>query len=148
MGVRHPLEAQAAGGRYAFDFQECPDTMSAWWEYPGKFAISYSGTMHSHLDGGNLRFRGDRAMMELNRDGFSVYPEGAVPKEATRYPEPEIKMRSVYDGALEHVRNFLDCVRSRQTPNSPVDEAIDAANAVHFANLAYRQGKRLRWPIT
>lgn len=145
MNVDRPLWAQSAGGRYAFDFQECPDTMTTYWEYPGKFAITYSGTMHSHLDGGNIIFRGDKALMKLNRDGFAVYPEGIVRKELTAYPEPEIQMRSLARGTIDHVRNFLDCVRSRKTPNAPVPSSVDAAAASHLGNLSYRAGKRLDW---
>ncbi|MCW5977450.1 MAG: Gfo/Idh/MocA family oxidoreductase [Bryobacteraceae bacterium] len=140
-----PKTAQAAGGKYAFDFQECPDTINAFWEYPGDFAIVYNGTMHCHLDGGTIVFRGGNAMLRINRDGFAVYPEGIVARERTEYPEPEIRMRSLRDGTIDHVRNFLDCVRSRKQPNADVNSAIDAANAAHFGNLAYRKGARLPW---
>ncbi|MCP5110444.1 MAG: Gfo/Idh/MocA family oxidoreductase, partial [bacterium] len=104
MDVDTPLSTQAMGGRYAFDFQECPDTINTAWEYPGKFAVTYQGTMHCHLEGGNIVFRGDQALMKLNRDGFTVYPEGVVPKEKTHYPEPEIAVRSIQDGPSQHVR--------------------------------------------
>ncbi len=75
--------------------------------------------------------------------GFSVFPEGVVPRERTIYPEPELQMRSVRDGTRDHVANFLDCIRSRKQPNAPLEEAIGAANACHIGNLAYRRGKRL-----
>ncbi len=41
-----------------------------------------------------------------------------------RYTElPDLKdvtqeIHSVHDGAIEHVQNFLDCIRSRNTPNA------------------------------
>ncbi len=145
LDLKHPLHAQAAGGRFAFNFQECPDTINCYYEYPGGFAIVYNGTMHCHLDGGNIVFRGENALMKLNRNGFTIFPEGVVPKESTAYPEPEIRMRSIRDGARDHVANFLDCVRTRKQPNSPVDEAVDAANACHFGNTAFRKGERLSW---
>ncbi len=140
--VHRPLWVQASGGNYAFDYVQCPDTINAYWEYPGRFAVVYNGTMHCHLEGGTIVFRGDRAMMKLNRDGFAVYPEGIVAKEKTQYPEPEMSMRSLHDGTIDHVRNFLDCVRSRRPPNAPVEAAIDAANAAHRGNQAYRDGRR------
>ena len=147
LGASTPQAAQAAGGRYAFDFQECPDTINAVWEYPGNFAIVYNGTMHCHLEGGGIVFRGRRAMMKINRDGFAVYPEGIIAREKTQYPDPEITMRSLADGTIDHMRNFLDCVRSRKKPNADVDSAVDAANAAHFANMAYRKAVRLTWPV-
>jgi hypothetical protein len=103
--------------------------------------------MHCHLTGGTIIMRGDKALMRLTRDGFAVYPEGVVPKENTAFPEPEIRMRSTQDGAFEHVRNFLDCVRSRKKPNAPVEEAVRAADAAHLGNLAYRRGEKMSWPV-
>ena len=142
-GLDAPLVAQAAGGKYAVDFQDCPDTINCFYEYPGKMSIVYNGTMHCSLDGGNILMRGDKAMMKLNRDGFAIFPEGVVPTEKTIYPEPALQMRSTRDGTRDHVANFLDCVRSRKQPNAPVEEAVGAANACHIGNLAYRRGKRM-----
>jgi len=79
-------------------------------------------------------------MMKVNRDGFAVYPEGVVQAEKTAYPEPEIAMRSQHDGTIDHMRNFLECVRSRKEPNAPVGSSVAAARAAHLGNLAYRQG--------
>ena len=39
---------------------------------------------------------------------------------------------------IDHMQNFLDCVRSRKTPNAPVEAGIAAAHAGHVANLAMR----------
>jgi hypothetical protein len=47
-------------------------------------------------------------------------------------------MKSPQDGTLPHLRNFLDCVRSRKQPNAPVEIGVAAARAGHVANLAMR----------
>jgi len=44
---------------------------------------------------------------------------------------------------VAHMRNFLDCIRSRKTPNSDVISAVAAARAAHLGNLAYRKGLRI-----
>jgi len=136
-----PLDAQAMGDSYALGY-ECPDTIAATWHYPG-FTLVYTGTLVGHLEGGNIIFRGSRAMMKINRDGFAVYPEGIVAAEKTNYPDPEIEMRSLHDGSMDHVRNFLECIRSRKAPNAPVGPAVAAARAAHLGNLAYRKGARV-----
>ena len=100
--------------------------------------------MVCHLEGGNIIFRGSKAMMKLNRDGFAVYPEGVVPAEKTSLPEQEISMRSMQDGTIDHMRNFLDCVRSRKEPNAPVGPSVAAARAAHLGNVAYRKGTRVK----
>jgi hypothetical protein len=47
-------------------------------------------------------------------------------------------MRSAHDGTIDHMKNFLDCIRSRTTPNAPVEAGVAAARAGHVANLAMR----------
>jgi predicted dehydrogenase len=137
-----PLTAQATGNRSALPQFECPDTINAAWEYRG-FTVVYNGALNGSLEGGNIVFRGHRATMRLNRDGFAVYPEGKVPRELTHWPEPEVAVKSSADGTIAHMQNFLDCVRSRKTPNAPIAPAVAIARAAHLANLALR--KRTVW---
>jgi len=142
MGNDSPKRAQADGGVYLLEHLECPDTINASWDY-GKFQVVYNGTLVCRLEGGNIIFRGTKAMMKINRDGFAVYPEGVIPAEKTQYPEPLAAMKSARDGSVDHMRNFLECVRSRKAPNSTVHDAVMAARAAHLGNLAYRKGERI-----
>jgi predicted dehydrogenase len=134
-----PLSAQAAGNRSALPQFECPDTINAVWNYPG-YTVVYNGALNGSLEGGNIIFRGHRATMKLNRDGFAVYPEGKVQRELTHWPEPETALRSQADGTIAHIQNFLDCVRSRKVPNAPIRPAVAIARAAHLANAAWRKG--------
>ena len=143
MGQESPQMAQAMGGGNALPRFECPDTINAAYEYPG-FDVVYNGSLVGSLEGGNIIFRGSNAMLKINRDGFAVYPERVMPFEKTQYPEPEIAMRSLGDGTVDHMKNFLDCMRSRKTPNADVRSAVTAARAAHLGNLAYRKGTPAR----
>ncbi len=49
------------------------------------------------------------------------------------------------DGTSAHVRNFLDCVKSRKTPTANVRVAVEAARAAHLGNLALKQKRQVRW---
>ncbi|MBI4873668.1 MAG: Gfo/Idh/MocA family oxidoreductase [Acidobacteria bacterium] len=140
MDAYEPRTAAASGGVHILKFLECPDTITAAWEYPG-FSVNYSGALTCTLEGGNIVFRGERAMLKINRDGFAVYPEGIVPPEKSHLPEPSDSMRSTRDGTIDHMQNFLDCVRSRKEPNAPVRLCSAAARAAHLANQAYRTGR-------
>ena len=133
-----PRTAQATGNRSALPQFECPDTINAAWEYPG-FTMVYQGALNGSLEGGNIIFRGHRATMKLNRDGFAVYAEGKVQRELTHMPEPELAVKSTADGTMAHMQNVLDCVRTRATPNAPIRSAVAIARAAHLANTAYRQ---------
>ena len=43
----------------------------------------------------------------------------------------------------DHMKNWVDCIRSRGTPNAPVELGYRSALAVHMANLSYRHKKRM-----
>jgi hypothetical protein len=40
-----------------------------------------------------------------------------------------------------HHRNFIDCIRSRKTPNASIEQGVLSANMINLANLSYRSGK-------
>jgi hypothetical protein len=44
-----------------------------------------------------------------------------------------------------HVRNFLDCVKSRARPAADVEEGHLTATLCHLGNIATRLGRGLRW---
>jgi hypothetical protein len=45
----------------------------------------------------------------------------------------------------DHVRNFLECVKSRATPASDLESAHRSATLCHLANISLRLGRSLRW---
>ncbi len=148
LGMDTPRAVQSVGARSLIPRFECPDTITAAYTYPGDVSITYTGTLSGALDGGNIIFRGTQALMKINRDGFAIYPEGVVPNEKTNYPDAVIQARSMKDGTIDHVANFLECVRSRKKPNSPPETAVPIAHAAHLGNIAYRSGNTATWPVT
>jgi predicted dehydrogenase len=138
-----PKAATAVGSRRYHTHWDCPDTIIAAWEYPSYIA-SYNGTLVGHLEGGTLVFRGTEAMLKITRDGLALYPEGVLAAERTNYPDPVVTARATGDGTLSHMRNFLDCVRSRKKPNADVRSAVASANTAHMGNLAFRKGEVVR----
>lgn len=42
-----------------------------------------------------------------------------------------------------HHRNFIECIRSRKTPNAPIDKGVLSAAMINLANLSYRSGKKM-----
>ncbi len=138
-----PKQAQTLGDTYVFDQWQCPDTIESMFRYPN-FQVGYEGTMVSSIDDGGLEFRGTEATLKLTRSGFSVYREGQGP----RFEGATLTERSIGDGTITHMRNFLDCVRSRKEPNAPVEAGVAAARAGHIGNLAFHRGEKVMWPPT
>ena len=133
MKADSPKVAQIVADKYVFEQWECPDTIQAAFRYPG-FDVVYEGMMSSSIDDGGLEFRGTEATLKINREGFSVYREGA--KE-----NPVLTAKSYRDGTISHMENFFDCVKSRKEPNAPVETGVAAARAGQIGNWAYHQGQ-------
>jgi predicted dehydrogenase len=139
-----PIDAQAMGGKYVIPEFQWPDTVNAAFHYPGNFLVNFDCSLMGYLEGGGLVFHGTKALMRLHRGGFAVYPE------QRRYTEfPDLKdvaqeVESKHDGTIDHVQNFLDCIRSRNTPNAPVEVGVAAARAGHLGNRALRSGQTVQ----
>ncbi len=51
------------------------------------------------------------------------------------------------DGDLtpQHIRNFLDCVKSRKKPNCDLEEGHRSTTFAHLANIALAARTRIEW---
>ncbi len=141
MNADQPREAQMLADKYVFDQWDCPDTIQAAFRYPG-FDVVYEGMMNSSIDDGGLEFRGSEGTLKLNRGGFTVHCEGADKDQ-----NPVLTAKSFRDGTISHMENFFQCIKSRKEPNAPVETGVAAARAGHIANLAFKRGGQISWPV-
>jgi hypothetical protein len=144
MGQPAPRTATTTGDVYRMPWQ-APDTLTAAYEYPGNFMVTFTGAINSSVDDGGIEFRGSEATLKIDRSHMAVYPEGARAVPGTLTPEPEILVRSERDGAIDNVKNFLDCIRSRKTPNANIHIAFEAARASWIGNIALKKGRKVTW---
>lgn len=143
MGIDSPRGVQASGTRTAYPEFECPDTVNAAYEYPAGLNVIYNGSLSGSLEAGNIVYHGSQGLLRLNRSGFGFWQEGMEAFERPVLSEPVTSMQSKGDGTIAHVQNFVDCVRSRKAPNSPVDSSVASARAAHLGNQSYRNGSRV-----
>ncbi len=144
MDVTAPESVVTNGNRYALDW-ECPDTITCALDYPKNFSVTYHGTMASSVDDGGMEIRGTKGTMKLDRSHLAVYPEGVEVISKLGQMKPETLLLSSDDGTVPHIRNFLDCVKSRRTPTANIRVAVEAARAAHLGNLALKRDRRVRW---
>jgi predicted dehydrogenase len=144
MGQSAPKTATTTAGTYIFKW-EAPDTVTAAYEFPGDFMVTFTGAYNTGIDDGGIEFRGSQATLKIDREHLAVYPEGVKSVPGTQAPEPEILVRSERDGAVDHVKNFLDCVRSRKTPNASIQVGFEAARTSWIGNLALKRGAKVVW---
>jgi predicted dehydrogenase len=147
-----PLAISAHGGKLLLtDNRETPDTLEVLYQYP-TFLLTYSSRELNarSVEGKNygIEFFGTDGTMFLDRDGFEVYPETASVKDG------EFTWRTAYmnfhggpqsDHNINHVRNFLECIKSRKPPISDVEIGHRSTSAAHLGNIAFRTRSRLSW---
>jgi hypothetical protein len=89
-----------------------------------------------------LDIYGDKGTLTLLRSGFHVVPETLSPDHKPAMEAIEEKGGDL-DG--QHVRNFLDCVKSRQRPNADVEDGHKSAVMCHLGNISTQLGRTVRW---
>ena len=149
LGARAPKAVAGFGGRYAVkDGGETPDVQQVLYQFDSG-VVSWSTREVNEGDRAGLVFYGTKGTLDLARSGYTIRPEtwtgdadGTTGKRA-----PAMEAREVKGGNLDeqHVRNFLDCVKSRQKPNADVEEGHLSAVMCHLGNLSTRLGRSLTW---
>ena len=147
MGQTAPKTATTTAQLYIFKW-EAPDAVTTTLEYPGDFMVTFNGAYNNSVDDGGIEFRGTEATLKIDREHLAVYPEGVKWVPGTQAPEPEIFVRSERDGAIDNVKNFLDCMRSRKTPNANIQAGFEAARTSWIGNIALKRGMKTVWDPT
>ena len=44
-----------------------------------------------------------------------------------------------------HIKEWLNCIRSKNTPSCNIDQGFDEAITAHMGTMAFREGRRVRW---
>jgi predicted dehydrogenase len=166
LGVEAPRSVVALGGKFAdYDNREVPDTMEVVWHYPGDTLVTFSQFNATAAPGAarncEIEFRGTKGTLYFHLGGYEVVPDLILPHEfAARTPldrsiernwraggKAQIAGKKV-EGRIkdaDHARNFLDCVKSRQTPSCDVEFGHRCTTAALVANIAHRTRAYLEW---
>ena len=149
-----PQAVFCAGGRVIFDDKrDIPDNQTVVFDM-GKYPISLEASQYGSYmyktpqevryskkfpewrnNATRIEIYGTKGLMLLGRHGggWQVFgKEWELLEQAAGYFPDDA-----------HHRNFIECIRSRKTPNAPVEQGVLSANMVNLANLSYRSGKKL-----
>jgi predicted dehydrogenase len=142
-----PSAAYMSGGVFSEkDGREVPDTIAVTLDFPRDIVVTWQSTFSNSHYGLGEHILGSDGTIEHGWGESDM--EKGEDQERLRY-SPE-KMNRPKGTALtgktaegEHMANWIDCVRSRKTPNAPAELGYCSAIAVHMANLAYRRKQRI-----
>jgi predicted dehydrogenase len=148
-GEEAPSSISAHGGKFAIDDDRTiPDTLEAIFECPsGRLLLfgQYEASSNAMLRTGEIEFRGTLGTAYIGK-GIEVIPEkGGQFQKKTARMEP-LKIAG-HDGDLtvQHARNFLDCMVSREKPSADVEIGHRSTSFSLLANIALATRARLDW---
>lgn len=142
-----PARVTAIGTRPNLEKVEVSETTSIAMEFPKEnfiatFTVGYKGMRYNSFLDQLSQFHGSQARLDVGREHFALYPEDPKAIELKASLEQR-KPGSFGSAARAHIRNFLECIRSRQEPTAPVAEAQKTNIALCMAMESLRTGRKV-----
>ena len=135
LGVDAPRRVSSNGGLYVFQGLEVPDTQIVTWEFP-ECSLVWEHRMWSKHGlegmGFGIAFYGDKGTLLVDERSWKVV-DGDGKTGAGQSTDVQ----------AAHFRNFLDCVRTRETPNADIEVGHLTTRLLHMGNIAHRTGRKL-----
>lgn len=161
MNDSFPKSAVAHGGVFAWhDGRQNADTFQALLEYPKGFLVSYSTSFGNDAPG-FTRYMGKNAtLINIGDEGSPRYQ--LVEEKGTHEDDADIdqQRKSKYiflpgetklppmgidDMSLEHMANWLECMRSRTQPHATVHDGFAHSVACMMSAESYWSGRKVYW---
>lgn len=145
MNDESPKTACSGGGKFFFDdASETPDSQVTVYEFPSFMLVwEHKAGLNNGLNNRawGIEWNGSEGTIILNDEGWEIRPERKPANlDAQRKPGSG-------DPRPAHVRNFLDCVKSRQQPVLNLEVGHHVSTVAHLGNIAFRTGRKVRWDV-
>jgi predicted dehydrogenase len=165
-GLKHPRSVVANGGVYVWkDGRENWDTLTAVFEYGPEndlkngFQVTFASRMHNGEENPKELYYSNGGELNLNTN--KVSPTGGLTEQFAKAmgmsPNllPELDLTKISEKVetaantggdiltSNHMRNWMECVRSRKETNAPVEAGYSHAIAVIMTNAAARTGTKV-----
>ncbi len=142
-GAKYPTNCVCLGGTYTWIDEHkftCPDHVQALWTYPEGFMVSYS-TNFGNGSGNSFKIFGDVGVLDMvNWNAPFLTAEGANSKKKGpirgKNPVEEVQRP-------DHFLDWLQCLRTRKTPNAPIEAGYQHGVAVIMAMMSFDSGRRM-----
>jgi predicted dehydrogenase len=147
MNSRYPIAVTSAGGQVNIPGAEIPETSSMIVEYPENyifvFTLGYQAMRYPFAVDQLQQFHGTKARFDLGRERWALYPQ------STELQPPPSRERhdpgSFEQASHVHVRNFLECLRTRKRPAATLEIGQSTNIVLAMAVQSMRKGRRVTW---
>jgi predicted dehydrogenase len=150
-GDRAPTSISAMGGRFAIDDDRTiPDTLHVAYQFPSKrlviFGMYETSGNRTLPRGGYFEIRGTQGSMYCSDKSYEIVAERGGQFQSSE-PRMESATVEVKEGnhTEQHARNFLDCIRSREKPNTDVEEGHRSTTMALLAKISQATRLRIEW---
>lgn len=159
-GETAPVAITAHGGKYVVDDdRDIPDTMEVFFEFESGIIVQFSiheASGGGGIPGGEIELKGTRGNLIANENSYQIMPsspgqfqtwEKLIEEEKyeltseTLYGDYQTRENST--GNL--IRNFLDCIKTREKPLCSLEDGHRSTSFAHLANISLEMGIRIEW---
>jgi len=134
-GAPYPERVTALANTYIYkDQRTCADSMEIAMDYPKEGFMARYGTYFGSSDGNFFRFFGEDATLNATR--WSWDDPFIIEKDNGRSTSPAPLGRSTH-----HMKNFFDCIRTRETPSADIEAGFGHAVASLMAEKSLVEGR-------
>ncbi len=157
MQEQAPIAVTAHGTKFIDHDADITDTMNVTFEFASGRLIDFK-VLEScggpNLPYGEVEIRGQKGVVYANEKGYKIYPSkpGQFQKWKNLVEKEEymVKEKALADGSSSVstgglIRDFISCVKSRNTPLCPLEEGHRSTSFAHLANIAVKVKQRLEW---
>jgi predicted dehydrogenase len=133
--------------------EQPPDTYAITWKYD-KFLMSFANTFMPSPDifsDHGVFFFGTVGSLHISRASYTARPLPVRAPQGQPAPPPPFEAVNEHiryygqPADRAHARNFLDCVKSRQQPLTPIETGFASTLPLLLGVLAVRTGKQYTW---
>lgn len=159
MNERAPIAVTAHGSKNVIDHDgDIPDTMQVTFEFASGAMVSfgiYEASSGGSIPFGEIELRGTKGTLYANEKNYKIIPTKrgqfqTWDKLMDGEEFENVHRESLTDGSFKEsaavlIRDFLDCIKTRQKPLCSLEEGHLSTSFAHLANISLAMKQRLEW---
>ncbi len=145
MDAGYPTAVNASACKGHIEGVDQPESVIVIAEYPqdfmAVFTINYAAMVYDRRADQLNSYDGDLARMDIGREFLRIHDKDRPQEAALDKQQPG----DFNQATIDHVMNFLDCVRTRKEPHAPIEKGFQAALVLQLGNLSIAQERKIHW---